>query len=71
MEKKSPISMEKLTLFSPASFEWGRDGEICNNLQVCPEDGVVSFFLPQSVLLADSMEFLPGSSWRLFTKIAS
>lgn len=37
--------------------------------KVCPKDGVVSFFLQQSVLLADSMEFLPGLSWRLFTKI--
>ena len=46
-------------------------GEICNNLQVCPKDRVVSFFLQQSVLLADSMEFLPGLAWRLFTKIFS
>lgn len=36
--------------------------------KVYPKDGVVSFFLQQSVLLADSMEFLPGLSWRLFTK---
>lgn len=68
-EEKPPISMEKLTL-SPASCVSGRDGEICNNLQVCPEDGVVSFFLQQSVLLADSMEFLLGLSWRLFTDCA-
>lgn len=37
--------------------------------KVYPKDGVVSFFLQQSVLLADSTEFLPGLSWRLFTKI--
>lgn len=39
--------------------------------KVYPKDGVVSFFLQQSVLLlADSMEFLPGLSWRLLMKIS-
>lgn len=70
MEEKS-VSVEKLTSSSSQLCEWRRDGEICNNLQVCPEDGVVSFFLQQSVLLADSMEFLPELSWQLFMKIVS
>lgn len=37
--------------------------------KVCPKDGVVSFFRQQSVLLADSMKFLPGLSWQLLAKI--
>lgn len=62
MEEKS-VSMEKLTPCSSQLCECRRDGEICNNLQVCPEDGVVSFFLQRSILLADSVEFLLESSW--------
>lgn len=43
MEEKSPISMEKFTLFSSQLCEWRRDGEICNHLQVCPEDELCHF----------------------------
>ena len=60
----------KTDTFSSQLCECRRDGEICNNLQVCPEDGVVSFFLQQSVLLAERVEFLPGLSWRLFMDCA-
>lgn len=69
-EEEPPVSMEKLDTFPHQLCECRRDGEICNNLQVCPEDEVVSFFLQQSVLLAERVEFLPGLSWRLLTDCA-
>lgn len=44
---------------------------MCNNLHFCPEDEMCHFFLQQSVLLADSMEFPPSLSWQLLMQVAN